>query len=259
MTSTASPPVRLISRLDIKGENLIKGLRFEGLRVVGLPNERAVKYYQEGADEILYIDAVASLYDQKHLANLAAAASKDVFVPITVAGGIRSVDDVRLLLRSGADKVAINTAAVKFPKLISQVAEAFGSQCIVLSIEAKRVSDLNWEVFVESGREPTGLQVLDWLEEGIAMGAGEILVTSVDKDGLEQGADIDLVTLISERSSVPVIASGGIGTHLHAVEVFENTKADAIAIGSALHYERLSLPSLRQDLIDRGFGVRRHI
>lgn len=256
MTSDGIKPVRLISRLDIKGTNLIKGIRFEGLRVIGSPNEKARRYYEQGVDELLYIDTVASLYNRSYLGELVTEVVKDVFVPITVGGGIRSVDDVRALLRAGADKVAINTAAVKDPELLTRVAENFGRQCVVLSVEAKLVAPGKWEVYTEGGREKSGRDVAEWIEEGVARGAGEVLVTSVDRDGTETGADLALMKMAGELSTVPVIASGGIGSSVHAQELLDSANVDAIAVGRAIHYDRLELGSLRNDLRLRGVAVR---
>ncbi len=252
-------PVRLISRLDIKGTNLIKGIRFEGLRVVGSPNEKAREYYLQGVDELLYIDTVASLYNRSYLSELVTEVIKDVFVPITVGGGIRSVDDVKTLLRSGADKVAINTAAVKDPALLTRVAESFGRQCVVLSVEAKSVGLGKWEVYTDGGREKTGRDVAEWVVEAVACGAGEVLVTSVDRDGTETGADIDLMRVVGAASAVPVIASGGIGTSRHAIELVKSSDIDAIAIGKAFHYGRLQLPDVRRSLRAEGVGVRQYV
>ena len=193
MGVSASRPVRLVARLDIKGKNLIKGIRFEGLRVVGSPNERARYYYAAGADELLYMDAVASLYERNSLADLVAEVVQDVFIPITVGGGIRSVSDVRTLLRAGADKVALNTAAIRRPGLVTEIAENSGSQCVVLSVEAKSTSPGKWEAYIDGGREKTGRDVSEWVSEGVEMGAGEVLVTSVDRDGTEKGFDVELL------------------------------------------------------------------
>lgn len=256
MTSEGIKPVRLISRLDIKGTNLIKGIRFEGLRVIGSPNDKARQYYEQGVDELLYIDAVASLYNRSYLGDLVTEVVKDVFVPITVGGGIRSVDDVRALLRAGADKVAINTAAVKDPALLTRVAESFGRQCVVLSVEAKSVAPGKWEVYTEGGREKSGRDVADWLQEGIERGAGEVLITSVDRDGTELGADLSLMQMVGGVSTVPVIASGGVGSSAHAQELVASANVDAVAVGRALHYGRLELGSLRNSLRLTGVGVR---
>jgi cyclase len=258
MTAGFTKPVRLIARLDIKGKNLIKGIHMEGLRVIGSPNEKARHYYQQGADELLYMDAVASLYNRSHLAELVTEVVQDVFIPITVGGGIRSVSDVKELLRAGADKVAINTAAVNKPFLLTEVAESFGSQCVVLSIEAKKHGPGSWEVYVEGGREKTGRDVFDWLEEAVDLGAGEVLITSIDQDGTEKGFDIELMRRASQVSKVPVIASGGMGLPDHAKELLKNTEVDAVAVARSLHYDRLSLPKLRQTLLAEGYGVRDH-
>ena len=173
--------IRLIARLDIKAPNLIKGVHLEGFRVIGDPNEYARRYYEAGADELVYMDIVASLYQRNSLADIVERSTKDVFVPITVGGGVRTKEDVVKLLQSGADKVAINTAAVQRPELISELARRFGSQCVVLSIEAKRTAAGTWEAFTNNGREHTGFDVIDWAKRGVELGAGEILVTSVDK------------------------------------------------------------------------------
>lgn len=249
-------PIRLVARLDVKGKNLIKGIRMEGLRVLGSPNDRAREYYRQGADELLYVDNVASLYDRNYLGELVTEVVRDVFIPITVAGGIRTVDDVRSLLRAGADKVAINTAAIRTPALITQVAESFGSQCMVLSIEAKRTATGRWEAYVEGGREKTGVDVLEWASEAISRGAGEILVTSVDCDGTEKGFDVELLRAVGLMSSVPVIASGGMGTVSHARDLLTQTTADAIAIGSVAHYGRLDFDGVKSELRRDGVEVR---
>nr|Q9RDX2.1 RecName: Full=Imidazole glycerol phosphate synthase subunit HisF; AltName: Full=IGP synthase cyclase subunit; AltName: Full=IGP synthase subunit HisF; AltName: Full=ImGP synthase subunit HisF; Short=IGPS subunit HisF [Legionella pneumophila]CAB65215.1 HisF protein [Legionella pneumophila] len=203
--------VRLIARLDIKGPNLIKGVHLEGLRVVGNPNEYAMAYYAQGADELIYMDTVASLYGRNNLSEIVKTTAENVFIPITVGGGIRSVDDAEQLLRCGADKVAINTAATKNPTLISDIARRFGSQCVVLSIEAKRTVNGRWEVMTDNGREHTGMDVVDWARNGEKFGAGEILLTSIDQEGTRKGFDLELVKQVSSMVSIPVIASGGMG------------------------------------------------
>lgn len=256
MTGDVERPIRVIARMDIKGHNLIKGVRLEGLRVLGSPRDRARRYYAQGADELLYIDNVASLYDRNYLGELVADVIQDVFIPVTVAGGIRSVDDVRALLRAGADKVAINTSVIRSPRLIKDVAESFGSQCMVVSIEAKRVGAGRWEALIEGGREKTGVDVLEWAEEAIELGAGEVLVTSVDQDGTEKGFDIELVREIGALSKVPVIASGGMGSVAHAEELLVNSTADAVAVASAIHYGRLDFGIVRMGLRESGFSVR---
>ncbi len=248
--------VRLIPRLDIKGPNLIKGVHLEGLRVIGDPREYAVRYYQQGADELIYMDVVASLYGRNNLAELISSTVKDVFVPITVGGGIRCVEDVRELLRSGADKVAINTAAVARPELISEVAKRFGSQCMVLSIEAMSNGNGHWLAYTDNGREKTGLDVVAWAKQAVALGAGEILLTSVDREGTRKGFDLDLIKAVSTAVSVPVIASGGLGSAEDLVSAVKQGMADAVAMADVLHYDRLSLGDLRQQVSEYGIPVR---
>lgn len=251
-------PVRLIARLDIKGPNLIKGVHLEGLRVIGSPNEHARRYYEQGADELLYMDIVASLYGRNNLADIVEAAAREVFVPMTVGGGIRSVEDATRLLRSGADKVAVNTAAVQNPSLITDIARRFGSQCMVLSIEAKQIGPERWEAYTDNGRERTGLDVIEWVERGVALGAGEVLLTSVDREGTRKGFDIALVRAVTRVVSVPVIASGGMGKAGDAVEVVEKGSADAVAMADILHYRRASVADIRSAAKVAGFDVRNH-
>lgn len=248
--------VRLIPRLDIKGPNLIKGVRLEGLRVMGDPQEFALRYYEAGADELIYMDIVASLYGRNNLSDIIRRAADQVYIPITVGGGIRSVDDARHILRSGADKVAINTAAVANPALITQVSHRFGSQAMVLSIEAKQVSPGRWEAYTDNGRERTGLDVIEWVQRGVELGAGEILLTSVDREGTRKGFEIDLLRKVSEAVSVPVIASGGMGSVDDLVAAVKLGHADAVAMADVLHYKRLELPDIRIAARDAGLAVR---
>ena len=250
--------IRLIARLDIKGQNLIKGIHLEGLRVIGQPAEHALRYYRQGADELIYMDCVASLYGRNHLGEIVRSAVKDIFVPITVGGGIRSVDDATQILRDGADKVAINTAAVADPNLISRIARRFGSQCMVLSIEAKQVGSDRWEVYTDNGRERTGLDVIDWVKRGVSLGAGEILLTSVDKEGTRKGFDTALVKAVSGGVSVPVIASGGMGKPEDVLDVVRDGRADAIAMADILHYKRAEIGQIRAVAERAGFDVRRY-
>lgn len=248
--------VRLIARLDIKAPNLIKGIHLEGLRVIGDPNEYARRYYEAGADELIYMDIVASLYDRNSLADIVEKTTLDVFIPITVGGGVRSVDDARRLLRAGADKVAINTAAVKRPELISEMARMFGSQCMVLSIEAKRNPGGGWEAYTDNGREHTGLDVVQWAKRGAELGAGEIMLTSVDQEGTRKGFDVALVKAVSQAVNIPVIASGGMGSVEHLSEVVQVGGADAVAMADVLHYNRMDLPSIRNSALSAGLSVR---
>jgi len=247
---------RLIARLDIKAPNLIKGVHLEGLRVIGNPQDFAYRYYQQGADELIYMDAVASLYGRNHLAEITKEAVKNIFVPLTVGGGIRSVEDVAAVLRSGADKVAINTAAVANPKLITQIAEKFGNQCMVLSIEAKQLPSQGWEVLTENGRERSGRDVVEWVTEAVDRGAGEVLLTSVDREGTRKGFDVDLLSLVSQSVTVPVIASGGMGRPEDAIEAVNKGGADAIAMADILHYERATIGDVRNVCRSAGLQVR---
>jgi len=249
--------LRIIPRLDIKGPNLIKGVRLEGLRVMGDPHAFAVRYYEDGADELLYMDIVASLYGRNNLSDIIKRAAQDVYVPITVGGGIRSVDDARDILRSGADKVAINTAAIARPELITQVAHRFGSQAMVLSIEAKHIGPSEWEVYTDNGRERTGLDVIEWVKRGVELGAGEVLITAVDHEGTRRGFDLELIRKVSESVPVPVIASGGMGTLEHFLQAARDGRADAVAMADVLHYSRLSLGEIRQAAQAGGLPVRR--
>lgn len=248
--------VRLIPRLDIKGPNLIKGIRLEGLRVMGDPQEFALRYYEAGADELIYMDIVASLYGRNNLSDIIRRAADQVYIPITVGGGIRSVDDARHILRSGADKVAINTAAVADSTLITQISRRFGSQAMVLSIEAKQIAPGRWEAYTDNGRERTGLDVIEWVQRGVELGAGEILLTSVDREGTRKGFEIDLLRQVSQAVPVPVIASGGMGSTQDLIDAAKFGLADAIAMADVLHYNRLTLHDIRNAALDGGLNVR---
>jgi len=248
--------VRLIARLDIKGPNLIKGVHLEGLRVVGDPQEFARRHYEAGADELVYMDIVASLYGRNSLTEIIKRAAKDIFIPMTVGGGVRSADDVKQLLRAGADKVAINTAAVLRPELVTEIARRFGSQCMVLSIEAKCQGPGKWEAYTDNGRERTGKDVVDWARRGCELGAGEILLTSVDQEGTRKGFDVALVRAVAEAVPIPVIASGGMGTTEHLVQVIREGKADAVAMADVLHYNRIPMKQIREAALAAGIPVR---
>ncbi len=247
--------IRLMARLDVKAPNLIKGVHLEGLRKLGDPQAFAERYYAEGIDEIIYIDAVASLYQRNTIVDLVSHTAENVFIPITAGGGVRSVEDARTLLRAGADKVAVNTAAVRDPTLISDLARAFGSQCVVLSIEAKCQSD-HWEVYCDSGREPTGLDVVEWAGRGQSLGAGEILLTSIDREGTRQGFDVALTAAVSDAVGVPVIASGGMGSVEHLVDVARDGRANAVAMAHVLHYDDIPLSMIREHAQAGGLNVR---
>ena len=246
---------RLIARLDVKAPNLIKGVHLEGLRKLGDPQAFAQRYYADGIDEIIYIDAVASLYERNTIIDLVRHTAENVFIPITAGGGVRSVDDARALLRAGADKVAVNTAAVHRPELIAELAEQFGSQCVVLSIQAKSQGD-HWECYCDQGREHTGLDVLEWATRAHGLGAGEILLTSVDKEGTRKGFDVPLTRKVSDALNVPIIASGGMGNLDHLLDVARNGHAHAVAMAHVLHYDVLALNDIRIFAQEAGLPVR---
>ena len=248
--------VRLIARLDIKAPFLIKGVGLEGVRKVGDPGAFARQYYADGIDEILYMDAVASLYQRNSLGDLVAATVEQVFVPITVGGGVRTLTDIETLLRSGADKIAVNTAAVRRPEFISEVSRRYGSQCMVLSIEAKARPGGGWEAYTDNGREHTGLDVVEWARRGEALGAGEILVTSVDREGSRKGFDVALCRAVSDAVAIPVIASGGMGTPAHITAAVQEGGVNAVAMADVLHYRRLPLSDIRDAVAKSGVPVR---
>jgi cyclase len=250
--------IRLIARLDIKGSNLIKGIHLEGLRVIGSPSEYTYRYYAQGADELIYMDSVASLYGRNHLADIVSEAARDVFIPMTVGGGIRSVDDATQILRAGADKVAINTAAVANPELITQIAQHFGSQCVVLSVEAKQIGLNRWEVFTDNGREHTGRDVVTWVREAVELGIGEILLTSIDREGTRKGFDVALIKSVTSVVSVPVIASGGMGKPEDLLAAIHEGHADAVAMADILHYNRSNIEEIRNFALTSGVNVRLH-
>ena len=248
--------IRLIARLDIKGQNLIKGIHLEGLRVIGSPSEYAHKYYSEGADELIFMDTVASLYGRNHLGDIIKSVAKDIFIPMTVGGGIRSIEDAIEILRLGADKVAVNTAAVARPGLISEISSALGSQAMVLSVEAKKIDKKKWEVYTDNGRESTGIDVIEWLIKGEDLGAGEVLLTSVDCEGTRKGFDLDLIKAATDSLSIPVIASGGMGKYQDLHDAVYNANADAIAMADILHYNRLTFDEIRKESTTSGIIVR---
>ena len=248
--------MRVISRLDIKGYNLIKGVKFEGLRVLGCPIKSANFYYKEGIDEILCIDTVASLYGRNNAVNLVKEISKNVFLPITVCGGIRSVDDGRNIIKNGADKIGINTAAVENQNLITELVKEFGSQSIILSVEAKKISPSKWEVYTNSGRDRTGLDVKDWIRKGIELGAGSILLTSIDRDGTQKGFDIDLCSEMYEICEAPLVISGGMGKIEDIISIARQFDISGLAMGSVLHYENLKICKLKEQLLDIDCKIR---
>ena len=248
--------IRLLSRLDIKGPNLIKGVRFEGLRVLGDPEEFAVNYYNQGIDELIYIDTVASLYGRNNLLEFLKKVVKKTFIPVTVGGGIRSVEDAEKFLNAGADKVAVNTAAVKNPKILEEIAKRFGSQCLVLIVDAKKKKENKWELYTLQGRERTNIDVLDWIKKGTNHGVGEILITSIDQDGTLKGYDLDLIKNVSEISNVPLVVCGGAGELDHFNDVLKISKDINLALGTALHKDILKIKDIKTFLKNQGCSVR---
>ena len=251
--------VRLIARLDIKGPTLIKGVHLEGLRVIGDPNKYAIRYYNQGADELIYLDIVASLYGRSNLIEIVKKATDDVFIPMTIGGGIRTIDDVNELLKSGADKIAVNTAAVKRPKLISEISNRFGSQCMVLSIEAKQQESGNWEAYTDCGRERSGIDAVEWAQIAVEYGAGEILLTSIDNEGTRRGFDFELISAVAKAVDIPVIASGGMGKPEDMLDVVDKLyNVNAVAMADILHYNRSSIQQIRDFAKKSGIKVRNY-
>lgn len=237
--------IRIISRLDVKGPNIVKGIHTEGLRVVGNPVDLAIKYYQQNADEIIYLDIVASLYERNLDFDLLKSVAQNIFIPMTVGGGIRSLGDINNALRAGADKVAVNTFAVKHPEFLKSAVSQFGSQCIVLSVEAKKIGADNWEAYTDGGREKTGVDAVNWIKQAIDIGIGEIILTSIDMDGTKKGYELPLISRIAEFSPVPVIAHGGASGPESIAELFAKTNVDAASIASILHYDNYSISDIK--------------
>lgn len=239
--------IRIIPRLDIKGPNLVKGIHLEGLRVLGLPQDFARHYYEQGADELLYMDIVASLYGRNNLLDIVEKTALEIFIPLTVGGGLRSVDDIRAVLRAGADKVALNTAALRNPDLVREASRRFGSSTIVVSIEAKRTPSGAYEAYTDNGREKSGVDAIRWASRAVELGAGEIMVTSIDREGTGKGYDIDLTRAIATVVPVPVIACGGAGSLRDIKTVIVEGRTDAVCIASVLHYNFLKTQSRQGD------------
>lgn len=231
--------IRVIPRLDIKGPNLVKGIHFEGLRVLGKPDRFARFYYENGADELFFQDTVASLYERNNLQEIISKTAKEIFIPLTVGGGIRTIADIQNVLRAGADKVAINTAAINQPDFIKEASRKFGSSTIVVAIEAIKNSDGRYLAFTDNGREHTGLEVIAWAQQAQDLGAGELVISSVDREGTGEGFDMELCKMVSEAVSIPVIAHGGAKSPQNVAELIKEAKIDAVAIASILHYESM--------------------
>ena len=249
--------MRIISRLDIKGQNVVKGVHLEGLRVVGDPKTLSLKYYESGADELMYIDVVASLYQRNLDFEQLKSISENIFIPITVGGGIRSISDINNALRAGADKVAINTHAIAHPEFLKVASREFGSQCIVLSVEAKNISENKWEAYTEGGRERTGVDAIEWIKKGIDLGVGEILLTSIDNDGTRKGYDIALSKAVAEFAPVPVIVHGGAGSTEDFWKVIREGKVDAVSASSIFHYNEFAIVDVKNKLLEKKIPVRK--
>jgi cyclase len=247
---------RIIPCLDVKDGRVVKGTNFVGLRDAGDPVELASVYDGERADELVFLDITASNEERAIMKKVVSGCASQVFIPFTVGGGIRTVEDMRNMLKAGADKISLNTAAIKNPDIIRQGAEKFGRQCIVLAVDARKSGDNSWEVYINGGRTPTGLDCLEWVKRGVELGAGEILLTSMDADGTKDGYDIKLTRAVSEAVDVPVIASGGAGTLEHFYEVLTEGKADAVLAASVFHYGQFTVRQVKEYLKSRGVEVR---
>jgi len=248
--------VRIIPCLDVKDGQVVKGIHFENLVRAGDPVEQAAFYSKEKADELVFLDISATIEGRRTMLDVVRKVAEVVFIPLTVGGGITSIDDIEKLLKAGADKISINTAAVRNTSLIEEGAKRFGSQCIVVAIDGKKVSPSGWEVHVESGKTPTGLDVVEWARKVEDLGAGELLLTSIDMDGTQKGYDIEMTRRVSENVSIPVIASGGAGSLEHLYRVISDGKASAILIASLLHFRKYTVEEIKLYLKQKGIGVR---
>lgn len=247
--------IRLIARLDVKNEYVIKGIHLEGLRKIGDPIDLATSYYKQGIDEIIFMDAVASLYDRNNLFHVIEKACEEVFIPITIGGGIRTIDDIDQALKAGADKIALNTAAIKNPEIIRKASEIYGSQCIIGSVEAK-LQGQKWEAYTDNGREGTGVDVCEWVQKLEELGAGEIMLTSVDMEGTKNGFDIELIKQVYEKVKIPVIVSGGAGNMNHFKDLMEVVKTDAVAVASMLHYNMVNVDEIKSFFKENNLPIR---
>jgi len=247
---------RIIPCLDIKDGRTVKGVNFLDIRDAGDPVELAVLYSQKGADELVFLDITATVEKRKTLVELVKRIAANINIPFTVGGGISSVDDVSVLLQNGADKVSVNTSAYKNPQLLKELSDAFGSQCVVLAIDTKKEDDGEWYVYLNGGRTKTDTRTIDWAKQGVALGAGEILLTSMNNDGTKNGFALDITSLLSKTLPVPVIASGGAGSMAHFKEVFENGHADAALAASIFHYKEIEIADLKNYLHQQKINVR---
>ena len=247
---------RIIPCLDVRDGRVVKGVNFVNIRDAGDPVELAKYYSDQGADEIVFLDITATSDARDTVADVVERTAAQVFVPLTVGGGIRTLEDFQRLLRAGADKISVNSAAVARPELISEAAERFGSQCVVLAVDARSRGDGTWEVVVAGGRKPTGIDLIDWVKKGEALGAGEILLTSMDADGTKAGFDLAMTKAVTDAVSIPIIASGGCGSLAHFAEVFEETNCDAALAASLFHFGELTVPQVKDYLRERSIPVR---
>jgi imidazole glycerol-phosphate synthase subunit HisF len=250
---------RIIPCLDVKDGRVVKGVSFVNLRDAGDPVEAAMGYDREGADELCFLDITASHENRKTILDVVERTAACVFMPVTVGGGVRTLDDIRALLNAGADKVSINTAAVQRPEFVQEAAQRFGTQCIVVAIDAKRVAPDRWDVFTHGGRRSAGLDAVEWAKRMERYGAGEVLLTSMDQDGQQTGYDLDLTATVSGAVSIPVIASGGVGTLDHLYEGFVKGKADAVLAASIFHFRTYTIPQAKAYLRERGVPIRSHV
>ena len=248
---------RIIPCLDLKNGRVVKGTNFVGLRDAGDPVEAAVEYDRQGADELVLLDITASSDARNIMTDIVSRVAESIFIPFTVGGGIRTVEDFTAILRAGADKVSMNSAALKDPSIISNAAKKFGSQCVVVAMDAKRSEGGGWTLYLNGGRIDTGKNVLEWAREAEQLGAGEILLTSMDCDGVKNGYDLELTRAVSEAVSIPVIASGGAGSMEHFYGAFTEGKADAVLAASLFHFKEITIPELKEYLAGRGIPVRR--
>ena len=247
---------RIIPCLDVKDGRVVKGVNFVNLTDVGDPVDSARAYYQAGCDELVFLDITATSDNRETTVEMVRHVADQVFIPFTVGGGIRSVEDMNKMLKAGADKVAVNSSAVAHPQLIADCAEKFGSQCVVVAIDAKKQVDGSWHVYVAGGRKDTGKDLIEWAKEAVGLGAGEILLTSMDKDGTKSGFDLNMLNAVAEVVDVPIIASGGAGNIAHMVEVFENTPATGALAASIFHYGEVAIADTKKAMADAGIEVR---
>ncbi|NQP54959.1 imidazole glycerol phosphate synthase subunit HisF [Streptococcus suis] len=247
---------RIIPCLDVKDGRVVKGVNFVNLTDVGDPVDAAKAYYEAGCDELVFLDITATHEERDTTVDMVRRVAEQVFIPFTVGGGIRSVEDMNKMLKAGADKVSVNSSAVANPQLIADCAEKFGNQCVVVAIDAKKVEDGSWHVFVAGGRKDTGIDLLDWTKKVVSLGAGEILLTSMDKDGTKSGFDIEMLNAVANVVTVPIIASGGAGNSQHILEVFEKTPATGALAASIFHYGEVSIADTKQAMRQNGIEVR---